>query len=135
MDSREECAEILLRDNPDPFRMLCLHVYPKEDNKYPAEAVDLTDVVRTMQTISLKAGKPLFIGEFGAPLTLGQSEERRRFLEIVNAIEASKVPLSAFWVFDHARQDKNWNVTFDNNRHYMLKVVAETNQRMKADSP
>jgi hypothetical protein len=127
-DSAEQFAEILLRDNPDPFDTLCVHVYPQSD--YPAQAKDPTDLIKTFSHLSVRAGKPLFIGEFGTPLTLGEKEERERFLELVHAIEAHAVPLSAFWVFDYAGQDKDWNVTFSNRRNYMLQLVAEANQRM-----
>ncbi len=130
-DSIEQFEEILRRDNPDPFDMICVHTYPLANNKYSAKANDLRSMVKAIQKISLKAKKPLFIGEFGAPLTLGKDEERARFLELVNAIEANRVPLSAVWVFDHAGQNKDWNVTFDNKRSYMLKVIAEANKRMK----
>ena len=132
LDSPEQFEEILLRDNPGPFDVISAHVYPRTKDKYPAEAKSLTDLTKTLQQISLKAKKPLFIGEFGAPIGLGEDKERSGFQELVKAIEAGKVPLSAFWVFDHAGQDKDWNVTFDNKRRYMLKLVAEANQRMRA---
>ena len=127
-DSREQFEEILLRDNPDPFGVICVHVYR---NSGQANTESITELVRTVRNVSASAKKPLFIGEFGAPTTLGKDEERSQFLELVKAIEANNVPLSAFWVFDHAGQDKVWNVTFDNTRSYMLKLVSDANQRMR----
>lgn len=129
-DSIGQFEEILLRDNPPPFDTICVHAYPLANNKYSAKAASLTGMLKAIQKISLKARKPLFIGEFGAPLTLGKDAERTRFLEIMDAIEANKVPLSAVWVFDHAGQNKDWNITFDNKRSYMLKLIAQANQRM-----
>ncbi|MBG7606435.1 MAG: hypothetical protein IZT59_00150, partial [Verrucomicrobia bacterium] len=81
--------------------------------------------------ISGRTKQPLFIGEFGAPKTLGSQKEKALFAEILGAIEANNVPLSAFWVFDHPNQNMDWNVTFENERSDMLKLVAEVNQRMK----
>jgi len=127
-DSKRQFEEILLRDNPDPFDTLCVHVYAKPD--YPAQAKDPADLIQTLRHLSARAGKSLFIGEFGVPLTFGNDEEQRRFEELVNAIETHEVPLSAFWVFDYTGQDKDWNVTFANRRGYMLQRVAEANQRM-----
>jgi hypothetical protein len=40
-----------------------------------------------------------------------------------------QIDLAAFWVFDRKHQDDTWNVTFDNDRAYMLKLVAEANRR------
>ena len=130
-DSLKQFEEILLRDNPEPFDTICVHAYPLANNRYSAKADSLTGMLKAIQKISLKARKPLFIGEFGAPLTLGKGAERTRFLELMNAIETNNIPLSAVWVFDHAGQNKGWNITFDNKRSYMLKRIAQANQRMK----
>lgn len=131
-DSREQFRKILLRDNPDPFDVLCVHVYPRANNDYSAHAKNLPDLIKTLQEISTETEKPLFIGEFGAPSTPDTDADRTRFLELVHAIEAHKVPLSAFWVFDLAAQGKSWNVTFDNERHYMLELVSEANRRLQS---
>ena len=131
-DSPKQFEQILLRDNPKPFDVISVHIYSSAKNEYPSGAKNLTDLTRALQRISSKANKPLFIGEFGAPLTLGKDAERARFLELMTAIEANNIPLSAVWVFDHAGQNKDWNITFDNKRSYMLKLIAEANQRMRA---
>jgi hypothetical protein len=130
-DTREQFSGILLRDNPDPFDVISVHVYGSSGQ---ANTKSIAELVATLQDISASAGKPLFVGEFGASATLGKDKERALFLEILRAIEASKVPLSAFWVFDYPGQNKDWNVTFDNERSYMLRLVAAANRRMKADA-
>lgn len=84
-----------------------------------------------MQTTSLTLQKPLFVGEFGLPLTAGSESGRLQFAALVAALETSKVPLSALWVFDYSGQDKDWNVTFENQRSYMLKEISQANQRMQ----
>jgi len=133
-DSLKQFEKILMRDNPDPFDTICVHAYPLTNNRYSAGADSLTSMVKAIQKISLKARKPLFIGEFGAPMTIGEEKERAAFLELLKAIEANKVPLSAVWVFDHTGQNKDWNITFDNKRSYMLKLIAEANQRMNSEA-
>ena len=131
LDSRNQFAEVLQRDNPDPFGMMSVHVYPRKNNQYSGGFENLKDLVVGLQAIAVKAKKPLFIGEFGASLTLGVEDERRKLRELISAIESSKVPLSALWVFDHSGQDKDWNITFENKRAYMLKSVSEANRRMQ----
>jgi len=126
-DTRAQYEQIMLRDNPDPFNVISIHVYRNEGQ---GNTQSIAELVALSQRISERVGKPLFIGEFGAPKTLGVHKEKTQFLEILNAIESSKVPLSAFWVFDHSAQDADWNVSFDNQRSYMLKQVSDTNQRM-----
>jgi len=130
-DSPEQFKEILLRDNPDPFNTLSVHIYPVDKNKYSAGAKSLKDLIKTVEQISRKAKKPLFIGEFGTPVKLGQEKERAVFQELIGAIENNNVPLSALWVYDFPQQDKDWNVTFENDRAYMLELVAKANSRMQ----
>jgi len=131
-DSPAQFENILLRDNPDPFNTLCVHVYPREKEKeiYPGGATNLPALVATLQSLARKAQKPLFIGEFGAPSTMSPTEESARFEELVTAIESNAVPLSAVWVFDHAHQDKEWNVTFTNRRAYMLHRIGAVNRAL-----
>ncbi len=132
-DSLEQFEEILLRDNPDPIDTLCVHIYPRQGKEpYSAAAKNLTELIDRIQQISRRAKKPVFIGEFGAPATLGKEQERAAFQELIEAIVQYNVPLSALWVFDLSKQDKDWNVTLENERAYMLELVAKANERMRA---
>ncbi|MBT3200032.1 MAG: cellulase family glycosylhydrolase [Phycisphaerales bacterium] len=130
-DSPEQYAQILNRDNPAGFDTISIHAYPQANNKYSANAKTLGEMIETTQKVSLKLNKPLFIGEFGAPMTLGADKERSNFQEILAAIKTNNVPLSAVWVFDLPGQSKDWNITFDNRRSYMLKLIAQTNRQIK----
>ena len=44
-------------------------------------------------------------------------------------METAEVDLAAFWVFDLKNRDKTRNVTFDNERAYMLELTAKANHR------
>lgn len=127
-DTVEQFAEILQRDNPDPFDTLSVHVYPK--SVYPGQAKTLADLIKTVSHLAARAGKPLFIGEFGVPRARSPGQAQREFVELLTAIEVNKVPLSALWVYDHPGQERDWNVTFANGRKYMLQLIVEANQRM-----
>lgn len=127
-DTPEQFASVLLRDNPDPFDTLSVHIYPKPTLPYPGGSPTLARLVADLQTLARRHRKPLFIGEFGAPATLPPDEENARFDEILQAIRDNAVPLSALWVFDFPHQDKDWNVTFANRRAYMLQRVAAANR-------
>jgi len=131
LDTKEQFARILRRDNPDPFDVISVHVYPVKNHRYAAGAKTLESLIRTVQTYSLQARKPLFIGEFGASAELGKEKERAAFTKLISAIVENRIPLSAFWVFDLSKQ-QDWNVTFANDRAYMLTIVAEANVRLGA---
>jgi len=133
-DTPEQCEEVLRRDNPDPFDTISIHVYPKEGGPYPAQAKDLNSLIETMQVVSATAGKPLFVGEFGIPVESSGGHERKAFKELLTAIETHDVPLSALWVFDFPHQDKAWNVTFENDRAWMLALISEANARMRSNN-
>lgn len=128
-DSRAQFEEVLLRDNPDPYPVLCVHVY---GNSGQGETRSIYELAAMLQEIAARVGKPLFIGEFGAPRTMGMEQEKAQFSEMLDAIVTSNVALAAFWVFDHAGQDKDWNVTFENERRYMLELVTAANRRLQA---
>lgn len=76
-----------------------------------------------------KNKKPLFLGEFGAPLTLG-AEEQAVFMEMMEGIEMYKVPLSCVWVFDFSHQDSDWNIMTTNSEKYMLEEIGKLNDRI-----
>ncbi len=133
-DSPEQFRKVLLRDNPSPYDTICVHLYPSAGGEYPRSARNLAELIRMVQDDSVKAKKPLFIGEFGIRRSDSPEKDRQAFSALLHSVEAAKVPLSAIWVFDHAGQNKDWNVTFENNRKYMLALVGEVNQRTK-DQP
>jgi hypothetical protein len=87
---------------------------------------------------SEEIGKPLFIGEWGASeswLEEGQTwntvDVEEAFTERLHAIVENKVSLSAFWVYDLEGQTNSWNITFDNERAYMIDMVLEANEKLK----
>jgi len=59
----------------------------------------------------------------------GPAAVRAGFEQLLAALEAAEVKLAAFWVFDLKKRNKTWNVTFDNDRTYMLELTAEANRR------
>jgi len=131
-DTEAQFGEILLRDNPDPMNSVTIHLYRKDADKYPGGAASLDEAVALAARYAAKAGKPLFIGEFGAARAAGSREAQQAlFEEFLRAIEKHRVPLAAFWVFDLAGQDKDWNVTFGNDRAFMIELAAKANARLR----
>lgn len=128
-DSKAQFEEVLLRDNPDPFEIISVHVY---GNTGQAGTASLEELSGTLDEISLQAKKPVFVGEFGVPNTLTADQERAQFRELLDAFETNKVPLAAFWVFDLPSQAE-WNVTTENARSYMLEQAGAANERIAID--
>ena len=127
LDSRKQFNEILLRDNPDPFDTISVHVYPVKDKKYVGKAKSVEEVIKFSQELALTAKKPLFIGEFGVPNSY-TNQVQSVYKRMIKAIKKNKVPLSALWVYDYSDQDKEWNVTYENNRKFMLQTISEANE-------
>ena len=126
-DTREQYNEILLRDNPDPYNVISIHVYPNKDNKYVGRAKSIEEVIKISQNFAQAAKKPLFIGEFGVHKSYCKNI-KPIYNELINAIKKHDVPLAALWVYDFIGQDKERNVTFDNDRKYMLQMINEANK-------
>lgn len=123
-DSAEQFKEVLLRDNPDPFDVISIHLY---GNSGQAETTSVRELVKIAVEIADEANKVLFVGEFGVGKKENGDEERELFEEMLDALVSEQVPLSAVWVFDYSRQDEEWNATFENDRSYMLELVGEAN--------
>lgn len=128
-DSKTQFEEVLLRDNPAPFDVLSVHVY---GNTGQAGTTSLDELMGTLEDISLRAKKPVFVGEFGVAAKLGADREQAQFKELLDAFETNQVPLAAFWVFDLPFQAE-WNATTENARGYMLELVGAANARIAID--
>ena len=115
-DSAGQWREMLLADNPSPIQSLSGRLYTTNDLAGLPWAVEA----------SRASGRPLFIGEFGVPGAL-TPESSAQFRAWLDAIELHRVPLAALWVYDFDGQAADWNVTFDNARSALLRLVAERN--------
>ena len=134
-DDDPQFAAILRRDNPPPLDVISVHIYPDPKNHYTARQTSLEGLVATTQRHAKALDKPLFIGEFGAPDAGDRATQEAAFNELLQAIRTHQVPLAAFWVFDLASQDREWNVTFENHRAWMIDRVAKANQALANPEP
>jgi len=101
-DSVAQAEEITLRQCPDPYDLLSVHVYESDPQRLPNFA-----------TFATRAGKALFAGEFGTP-----PGSEGNFASMRGAVRAHS-PLSAVWVFD--RPVDEYNITPTNSRSWMLR--------------
>ena len=118
-DTVEQGFSTLLGLTPDPLNVLSVHIYEKAKEHYP-EAGGTAGVMALVMKQAQSVGKPLFIGEFPV-------KDEAETQEYLQAIVANRVPLSAFWVFDDPNEPK-MNVDFDNERSFVLAMVAKANQ-------
>jgi hypothetical protein len=130
-DSVAQFGEVLLRDNPDPMNVISVHLYPERKGGYPAGAASVADAIGVASRCAASAGKPLFLGEFGVARQAGSRDQQQAdFTELLETINAQPVPLAAFWVFDLDSQEQDWNVSFHNDRGWMIDLVARANARL-----
>ena len=129
-DTAAQFSEILRRDNPDPMNLLSVHIYREEKGNYGGGAKSIEAIVDLASAVAAKSGKPLFIGEFGAQRQMGdRAAQEAVFREFLSAIDRHRIPLAAFWVFDLDSQEKDWNVTFHNDRAYQIDLVTKFNRQ------
>ena len=64
------------------------------------------------------------MGEFPVP-------DRREASDYMNAIVNNRVPLSAFWTFDNPQQENTLSVTFENERSFVIALVAKANDSLR----
>lgn len=132
-DTPAQYYEILLRDNPDLFDSLSVHIYPEAKGAYAGATKSIGDLLRLTSEFAVKARKPLFLGEFGVSARDGSVEKQKALLqEFFEGIRRNNVPLAAIWVFDPPFANDEFGITFKNERSYMLDLIAEAN-RTRAD--
>jgi hypothetical protein len=101
-DSPAEAEEIALRHCPDPFDLLSIHVYGTEPPR-----------VRDFAGFASRAGKALFVGEFGTP-----PDSEANYAAMLTAVRTHS-PLAAVRAFD--RPADEYNITTSNERSWMLR--------------
>lgn len=131
-DTTEQFAEILARDNPPPVDTVSVHVYGHEGERYAAGADSPAGVIAAAARHARALGRPLVLGEFGVKSSGDTDRDKADFAALIAAIEESGVPVSAFWVYDFAHQDGEWNTTAHNDRAWMLERIREANLRFAA---
>lgn len=123
-DSDEQAYIAFLQQNPDPINMLSVHIYQKTSNLAPYGPETLDHFVARYARVAAEAGKPLFVGEF--PM-----RNREQAEEYLAAIRHNHVPLSAFWVFDYPPQETSMNISFENERAFVIDLVAAANRDLQ----
>ncbi len=132
-DTPAQTAAMLLGDNADPYDSISIHLYPNKDHEFFEPRATLRELMRFCQETAVGAGKPLFVGEFGASEELGADKVRQYVTEMLDTLIELRVPLSALWVYDLSSQDGTYNVTSSNNRAWMLDAVGEANRRVQGN--
>ena len=134
-DTRNQFAEMLLRDNPDPINTICVHLYPEVDETpffTDRKGVSYNELLKEVTAIAKLVKKPVYVGEFGASNKQhGKDKVREIVPRMIKAIEDNDIPISALWVFDFGGQDNDWNITETNERGYLLDLIGEANARMQ----
>jgi hypothetical protein len=55
-------------------------------------------------------------------------------MDTLAAVEASDTPLASIWVYDHKSKSLGpKNITFENERSFMLKAIAAANRKFLDD--
>jgi hypothetical protein len=132
-DTKQQFATILLRDNPGPYSPICIHTSPASATRYFADRkVSYEELLKTCVDIGRSAGKPVYVEEFvpvpARPRGRGPLSEREYFSRELAAIKSSGAPIASVWVYDRKLAPDRSNLTFDNQRAYMLQMIAASNR-------
>lgn len=128
-DTNSQYAGELLQDNADPMDIICVHMYPEFLSRFD-QTLTYTELLRITIDIAAKAGKPLFVEEFGTDESKGSDDARAEFTKMLSAIEKTHVPLAALWVYDFDGQKDTFNVSASNKRSYQLDAISEVNGQL-----
>ena len=136
-DTREQFARILLRDNPGPYNPLCIHASPGDvGQRFADRKVSYRELLQTCLAIGRSVGKAVYLEEFipipGRPEVGRGMSEKEYFASELAAVEASGIPIASVWVYDRKLVPDRSNLTFANERSYMLQMISDLNRRLQA---
>jgi hypothetical protein len=130
-DTQEQAKEIILRDNPVPLDTVGVHVYgdnpPEKD--LGTWVTSRLHYQQWLKGVAAETERPVFVGEFGLAVKKDKGDVRAVFEALLKEMDVARIDLAAFWVYDLPSQEKDWNVTFENDRAYMIRLTAEANRR------
>jgi len=130
-DTNPQFADALLCDNADPMNVICVHLYPDFLTRFD-RALTYAELLRVAIDIAAKAGKPLFVEEFGTDEATGPAA-RTEFEKMLSAIEKTHVGFAALWVYDFEGQKDTYNVSATNSRAYQLDAISKANRQLQEE--
>lgn len=133
-DAPAQFEAILLELAPDPIDLVSVHMYAQARKRFGRDDVAYAELLEVCRGAAAKAGKALFLGEFGASHAAdagGVGQGKATVLAMLEAVEASAIPLAAFWVYDLPQQTGSYNVTPEENA-YVLDALEAVNTRLRA---
>jgi hypothetical protein len=128
-DTQEQAKEVILRDNPEPLDTIGIHNYG--DHKPETELGNWVQsrlaYFKWLRGIADEVKRPIFIGEYGCAIQESSEKNRETYEALLKEMTEANIDMAAFWVYDLPSQNKDWNVTFENSRAYMIPLAAEAN--------
>jgi len=133
LDSREQFATMLLRQNPGPFNPVCIHTAPMSPMpNFAKQPVSYNALIQTCAGAARSTSKSLSIEEFVTcpPKTECSIATRREYVnEVLAAIQANNVPLASVWVYGRKMIHDPNSVSFDDNTAPVLQMIGDFNQK------
>ncbi len=60
--------------------------------------------------------------------------EKEYFASELAAVEGSGIPIASIWVYDRKLVPDRSNLTFTNERSYMLQMIVDLNRRLRGQN-
>lgn len=128
LDSRDQFKQAMQQTLSGNTDILSLHCYPDSvADRFDSNGSNIADVLTLARQVADQQVVKLYIGEFGVPATDNVEADKAKFQTFIDAIKASKVDYATMWNYDWDFQPA-WNVTFDNDRAWMLGMIAVANR-------
>lgn len=126
-DDRPSLEQALAESLAGGANVLSIHLYATTlRNRGTALVNSAADLLSVARRVASANQAQLLIGEFGVPRSPIEPVDRAAFAAMLAAIRESGADYAALWNYDFAVQ-REWNVTFDNDRAWMLDALVAAN--------
>lgn len=127
LDTRDQFQQAMQQTLVGKTEVLSIHCYPDSvKDRFDATGSNINEVLTLARQVADQQSVRLYVGEFGIMKSGNKESDRTQFQAFVDAIKASKVDYATMWNYDWDFQPE-WSVTFDNDRSWMLDIIAAAN--------
>lgn len=129
-DTREQFCNVLVRDNPDGYGLMSVHVYESSGKGYFGTAnFDSSDISSEVAKCAARHNQAVFVGEFGFNrLKLSSHELEAKYKDMLGVIDRFGIQMAALWVFDYKYQSDSFSIDRFNGLS-LMSTIEKFNRR------
>lgn len=128
MDSPAQLAQAMAQCLAGDTNVLTIHLYPKSRRpRFRPQGSSYAEILGIARQVADAHRAQLFVSEFGVERSGDPDADRAAYAELLAALVEARPDHAALWNYDFPFQ-KTWDVSFDNDRAWMLEMLTQASR-------